>query len=435
MLTLRRWPVWRPLGTLRLACTLVLLSSLLAPSRSARASDSILKEDHNHRRLDIPIDVSNVLEQDDLLSVEVGEQNELQYEANFFGSDSGLLGKRATDAATAVDNNVPDNLNLKPGAIMYYKFEQAQMETPGEQGIGLPSVPFTSASTGSQLAQGDATPNGDDDDNVLASRQMSSSKVVYLSINTCLQPKPNSPLSGEMPQLVLYVSTSTSNTSPGPGKDDSLQQAFPLNEGYAAANVSASDTVYFSVAAPNVTSMTNVWNYEVAASIDDYFHGYNDYQQPGKNTPLLLTVDADSTSALLVTQNITNTSTPEDINQKWMQYGNPFALFAFNNDSLVNGVRNSYCGLRMAQSEDSIQPNTTITTRGLGGLPKGQFYLQNLQSSTQYMAMMAMNGNSTATGAGVVGGGGKVWPEIKVTTNQGMICLSLFIRRDQLTCF
>ena len=68
-----------------------------------------------------------------------------------------------------------------------------------------------------------------------------------------------------------------------------------------------------------------------------------------------------------------------------------------------------------------------MVTRGLGNKPKQQFYATGLNSSSQYRAFLAMNGNSTASGNGVVGGGGKVWgPGIDFTTKSDGNCQLLF---------
>jgi calcium channel MID1 len=243
-------------------------------------------------------------------------------------------------------------------------------------------------------------------------------QLVYISVNTCLQPSSNES-TAVIPQLTLYVSTSAQNTKPGPGVPDS--QAYNLIEGYVEAKVNATGNVYIGVSAPNVTSSSGQWNYFIAASIDASYYYYND------TTPFIWTIDTDSSSALIATFNLTSENATNDtmaLRQQWMQTAAPFSLFVYNQSTpVVEGIRNSYCGLQKLDS-GGIQIEGNMTERGIGSNPKQQFYISGLQSGQKYTGVLAYNGvNKTSTsdsGAGVVGGGGQLWKAMDFTTKTGM---------------
>jgi len=62
----------------------------------------------------------------------------------------------------------------------------------------------------------------------------------------------------------------------------------------------------------------------------------------------------------------------------------------------------------------------------LGPYPKQQFYFQGLNRSSSYFGILAMTGNSTASGPGVVGGGGRVWQTMSFTTQSDGNCAVIF---------
>ena len=105
----------------------------------------------------------------------------------------------------------------------------------------------------------------------------------------------------------------------------------------------------------------------------------------------------------------------------------PYGMFAHNqNDRSILGVQYSYCGLNhLAQIVAGLgaenQNVVGMTTRGLYNKPKEQFYVNDLNASSSYWGFLAMQGNSTASGNGVVGGGGKVWSAVNFTTKTGLV--------------
>jgi calcium channel MID1 len=218
--------------------------------------------------------------------------------------------------------------------------------------------------------------------------------------------------------LTLYLSQSEANQKPGPSISDPNQQAIPFVEGYANATVDASSNVYFSVSAPNLTSsaMTGQWNYVVSASIDASFQYYNN------TDPFSFVVDTDSTSALLATKNLTDPDASSDLRDQWMNTSPPFTMLVFpQNETLINGIRNSFCGLRRL-GQNTVKISANMTNRGLGQNPKQQFYVEGLKPGQKYYGILAYNGVNDSTGqdSGVVGGGGQVWQPLGFATKQGM---------------
>src|SRR2546423_11569529 len=104
-----------------------------------------------------------------------------------------------------------------------------------------------------------------------------------------------------------------------------------------------------------------------------------------------------------------------------------YGVFAHNmNGSSILGVQNSYCGLsNYAQIKANVpgfenQHVAGMTNRGVGGKPKEQFYINNLNATSKYWGFLALPGNSTP---GVIGGGGSVWRAINFTTKTGKLLI------------
>jgi calcium channel MID1 len=186
-----------------------------------------------------------------------------------------------------------------------------------------------------------------------------------------------------------------------------------------------------SVHAPELPdNFTGVWNYELAVSIDDFYHTLD-----GADSNLF-SVDTDSSAALLVTNNLTQANASSQSFKQWMELTSPFVVFASNaNETGTMGLSNSFCGLnknsQIVGAQDEADGNSTnvqmqMITRGLGNKPKEQFYVTALNRSSTYRATLAMVGNSTDSGQGVVGGGGKVWQTINFRTKTDGNCALLY---------
>ncbi|KAJ5169152.1 uncharacterized protein N7482_004746 [Penicillium canariense] len=248
--------------------------------------------------------------------------------------------------------------------------------------------------------------------------------TVYLSVTMCAKPTSNSStVSGSFPQLQVYYSTSESLEKPGPGEDDNLQTTIEASGGFANASITTDSDIFIGVAAPNSTTYSGSFRYQIAASIDAPFHNVID------DDPNLYFVDADISAALLVTDNLTQ-SEPNSTNYKqWMNLKPPYTMFAHNiNNTALAGLERSFCALDSLSTLGRISNSTEVgmTSRGLGNKPKEQFYITGLNRSSTYNGILAMVGNSTSSGNGIIGGGGSVWKAMNFSTKADDNCAVLF---------
>ena len=303
------------------------------------------------------------------------------YEPDFLGLDRSIIG-RAEGDDQALANNDPGQLNIEQGKNQYWTFpKQALLGPQSPTTSGLPSNILPWIPT--------PTPNSPDD------------RILYISLTTCLQPNPNNPKSEGAPdQLKLYVSTNPGNQQPSLTNND---YAVPVDGGFGWLNISVKGDVYFGISAPSSNDFTGVYNYQLTASIDGFYASYI-------NMTYLNFIDSDTSSALLYTNNVTNDNSSAQDFQEWMGGKPRFSIFAQNQDNpSILGLQRSICALQdLADVRASTAGDTSMTLAG-NGQPKQQFYVPSLNRSSSYYAMPAMIGNSTASGNGVVGGGGIVW--------------------------
>ncbi|EON69664.1 hypothetical protein W97_08916 [Coniosporium apollinis CBS 100218] len=405
---------------------IIIYLSLYPPQFAYAAElDSILNEDHNHRRL-----LGGLLGEDDVLDGEEETDSHLgiSYEADFLGVHRSIIG-RAEEGVQTLRNNVPGRSNGQIGLTDYWEFpSDAVWGEHGEVGEGLPSTLEERAALvtrddlwSEEDGEEDAAVEGNTTD--LRRRQTElpepqRPRTVYISINVCQQPASNGTTTAEAPQLTMYVSTSEQNTKPGPDKRE-LQANIPLAEGFAQHTVNATGAVYIGVHEPDLPSgLSGAWNYEITASIDAPYHSYDGGE------PLLLFIDSDTASALLVTDNLTQANASDPVYRRWMDLAEPpFTMYAFDrNDTSLRGLQRSYCGLDAVPSGKQVEVTRTMITRGLGNKPKQQFHIRGLNGSTTYRGFLAMRGNSTASGDGVISGGGQLWSPINFTTKSDANC-------------
>ncbi|EXJ62669.1 hypothetical protein A1O7_03107 [Cladophialophora yegresii CBS 114405] len=316
---------------------------------------------------------------------------------------------RAEDGVSALANNSPQNSNIGIGLTQNWVFPKDVIDGPhGDPGTGLP---------GEKAGLTQLEPE------VHELRRRQSGTTVYITINTCLQPSSNV-TDTIPPQLEMYISLDSSNQKPAPGSGTPVS----VIGGYGVYEVDATSDVYVGISAPNTTDFSGIWNYELAASNDAPYHFFN-----GSKTPNLYFVDSDNHAALLITNDTTQALPNETVYQEWMKMDAPYGVFASNQDQRsILGVQRSFCGLRnnakLAAKIDNVndQNVATMTNRGIGGKPKEQFYITGLNATSKYWGMLVMEGNSTASGAGVVGGGGTVWAAIDFNTKSEGNCALMY---------
>lgn len=371
--------------------------SIYSSHIQATDADSAVSEDHNHHRLLALADQSDTSQD--------GPNRESRYEPDFVGLDRGIVG-RAPEAVTALANNAPQPMNIEPGEIQYWTFPKSSLQGPyAEPAFDLPlNLSATSKNTSLendlyQLAQKQSTTGN--------------TRNVWLSISVCDQPTSASTGTiGLPPPLGVYLSLSADNQQPDV---KSHEQVIAVEGGYGHVNLSSvGDAIWIGVRAPPAPDgFEGVYNYELAASIDalytTYFNG-----NPKTNDTQIVTWDTDSNSSILSTRDITNSLANTTNFFRWMKMDPPFKVYVHDQaDISFRGLNRSICGLRnhamVTKSENSMVK--------IGGQPKQLFYVDGLNRSTSYQAIMTLEpspGNST------VGGGGTVWKATSFTTKSGM---------------
>ncbi|KAI1351718.1 stretch-activated Ca2+-permeable channel component-domain-containing protein [Xylaria sp. FL0043] len=312
------------------------------------------------------------------------------YEPEFSLFDRSIIG-RASDGASPLEADKPTKSNIDPGNTITYVFEADSVSGRSAQEHDTQYELRRSLNRTEGLAEGAG--HGDDElsSGVDPVRRQTPSKTLYISVNTCNQPGRISPDQTTMdpPQLTLFVSTSSENTSPGPGKDEDTQKTIVFDEGAVIYNTSLDGDVYFSVSAPQVSdkyfTTTLPYNYEVAVSLDGYSYSYDSEAQPN-----LYWVDSDASSSLLTTRNLT--SSPNEVISTL-----PYTVFVQNTENLdINGIRKSYCGLSSWAQIRPLQDGGSQVAMGLrqGGennLTMQEFYISGLNASTSYSGIVALN--------------------------------------------
>jgi hypothetical protein len=324
------------------------------------------------------------------------------------GESNGLdLVRRYPNAAKSLGNNQFAASSLEIGAVKWFYLPKDVVNGPhATDGRGLPAY---------------LPDNTDDANHELRKREISkradATTTVYLSLTTCGKPYSNKTDSDDgFPQLEVYVSKSDTLEEPGPGKDSDLQDKYTAVGGYVGITKDTDSDVFIGVAAPNSTDYTGGYSFQIAASIDAYFHNVVD------DDPNLYFLDADVSAALLVTNNLTESASNTSNYQQWMNMVPPYTMFAHNiNNTALVGLERSFCALDALSQVGRISNSTEVgmTKRGLGNKPKEQFYITGLNQSSSYNGILAMVGNSTASGNGIVGGGGQVWTPMNFTTKSG----------------
>ncbi|KAK0651894.1 stretch-activated Ca2+-permeable channel component-domain-containing protein [Cercophora newfieldiana] len=342
------------------------------------------------------------------------------YEPEFSAFDRSILG-RAPAGVSALTNNEATSMNVVAGSTERFVFtvDSIPARAMMERTLELRGEHNANQLTNRDNEPREAGPDPDTNDaDGLVKRQ--ASRTVYISANTCEQPRPlvaSNTTTTEPPQLTLYVSKTDLNQSPGPLADTDSQFEVEFTEGAVMFNLTVSGDVYIGVHAPNATGFTTDWNFKVAASTDAYFYTYNE-----KDDADLIWVDSDAQGALLITHNLTESYDPV-VEQKIMS-SQPYVMFAQNSkDTSISGLKYSYCGLQInsqiaatKNGQFASMVSTGMTKRGQGNLPKQQFFFSGLNSSADYLGILARDGSSTVSGNGLAGAGGHVFKATQFST-------------------
>jgi calcium channel MID1 len=357
----------------------------------------------------------------DILSDTAMRSLDSTYEAEFSPFDRSIIG-RAPEGVTSLTNNEAMPMNVDKGTTQRFVFalpavsgrgaDEGRLELRAEQNGSQEQ----NAGAGADVGEHEVARETEEQN--LAKRQ--TSRTVYISANTCEQPQPVDPskTTQDPPQLTLYVSTSAENQAPGPLADSASQTLVQFNEGAAMFNFTTNREVYIGIHAPNVSDVfSGIYNVRVAASTDNFYYSYDE-----KDDADLIWLDSDSQGALLITHNLTDKADPT-IEAKIMST-QPYVLFAHNKkDRGINGIKYSYCGLQshalIAATRDGRQLSmvrTGMTKRGPGNLPKQQFFFNGLNSSSEYIGILARDGDPSGKSAAAAGAGGQVFKATSFST-------------------
>jgi calcium channel MID1 len=345
------------------------------------------------------------------------------YEPEFSLFSRDVIGRAPLDDLPKLKNNAREASNLESGNTKCYKVEK--------------SVLFGTASSQTRNELRAVAPkiedSVDDPDTQLRRRQ-SISKTLYVSANTCRQPRRASSNNRDTapPQLILSVSTNDDGC-PDITQDTQGVRSVTFEEGAAMLIADASSDVYVSVTAPNVTTeFEDVYNFEIAVSVDDYYYRFDN-----TSGSELLWVDSDSQSVRLKTNDLTK---DQDEVEKIMAQPLPYELFAHNSDSdSINGLRHSVCGLmneaqifakRDGKGKQQDLVKTSMAVRGQGGMPKQEFFFDGLNVSSSYVGILVKLSESASLSgrqesSGTIGGGGTVFQPLQFSTTSGKILLPI----------
>ncbi|KAK0665562.1 stretch-activated Ca2+-permeable channel component-domain-containing protein [Cercophora samala] len=314
------------------------------------------------------------------------------YEPEFLGFDRSIIGRRQDGGLLKLETTKPTPMDLEEGSTARFWFplsvlagreSEGRLELRGEGDYDDDDDGHSSQ----QEDGGNETTTGAS----LAKRQQ---QTVYISVNTCKQPTAIEPdkTTMEPPQLTLFVSKSAEYQAPGPLADMSTQEMLPLEEGAVNFRFTGAEDVYIGVHAPNVSDVfEGKYNFEIAVSGEGFYFTYNDEDDAD-----LIWVDSDSQGALLITHNLTTDASPVAQEKIMSMDPYPYVLFAHNKtDKGLNGLRHSWCGLKLnamiagvAGGRDASKVRTSMTTRGMGNLPKQQFFFNGLSADTNYTAFL-----------------------------------------------
>jgi calcium channel MID1 len=350
------------------------------------------------------------------------------YAPDFDYFDRSLLGRQEPQGPQVNDlsNNNKVEKDIDPGQTVYFVFKPGQArfvradkaveealeardavdpsETPSDEAVAAVRV-----ETNAEYV---------DADEQLEKRQ--TGKRVWISANACRQPNPPTDTTGKSknhPQLVMYASTSPKNQKPGPDSTDNLATPLPglFENGFVNLTLQTNSDIYIGISAPNLEpGWFGSWHFEVAASTDGPYHGYN------STNPYLFMIDTDSDSALFITYNLSDSANDAGF---WRQ-NNPFTMYAFEVDSVApfNGMERSLCAMENYSNLTNATTDISITTRFGNDLPKSQFHVQGLKAGKRYNGFLAakgVDGSLQLPGGGTVRGGGMVFQQFNFTTKSG----------------
>ncbi|MCJ1353532.1 MAG: stretch-activated cation channel mid1 [Icmadophila ericetorum] len=386
------------------AASLILVILYLAFSKPhfayALDADSIEHSDHNHPLI---IDLNDHGGGSQLLVFDEDESTQ-GYVPDFPSIGRSITGRAPNDPQQSpLANNVPGIGDISMGDAQYWVFPSSALYGP--LSTETPRVP---SARKRELG-------ADEQDHLELKRRHQGDRTLYLTLNVCNQP---SPVEGDPdhppPQLKLFVSTNPSNQFPG-DNSGTIQNPNPtVDGGWSEFQIETSSDVYIGIEAQTDSSFQGTYNYEITASIDDYYTF-----SEGSN--FLQNIASDDRAGSLTFYTTNETS------------GTLFGMFVHNQgDVMMQAVSRSYCGMKnialiQGNLGDGDRGNVSVLgSQTIPGAPIQQFFVDGLNSSSSYVAFMAIASNYSSAGSGNVNGGGTIWQSVQFNTTNDINCRVIY---------
>jgi calcium channel MID1 len=336
------------------------------------------------------------------------------YAPDFTYFDRYLIGRQQEQVRNLTNDKILYT-EIVQKATLFFTFEKTQTSGKGTRSVPLELLQDRSTENTSERdvlgeVAGEENIEGESLEGGLRKRQ--SGRAVWVSANTCSQPTPSNNNGTDSPsQLILHVSTS--EQKPTNSSKDTTH--IPFVGGFANFTTNTTSDLYMGVSASELPDKwTGGWSFEIAASVNGYYHSYND-------TEYMHMVDTDSDSTLFVSFPLQNSNKTEDV-LKWNNTM-PFTFHAYptGNWSGMIGLERSFCKLRDVTDGVLVKPDLTQLFDDKR-LPKAQFNVQGLKTNQTYTGFLAVTGGTTDMdlyNGGTVRGGGQVFKQFNWTTKAG----------------
>ncbi|CEP08210.1 hypothetical protein [Parasitella parasitica] len=197
--------------------------------------------------------------------------------------------------------------------------------------------------------------------------------TIHLSTTICKQPAAPADFHDTVPPLNLYVSTSNTNTLPGPKNSAAVNNSSNGLITWTCDKVTSE--IWIAVAAPALTgSWAGNFTYEIGVSTIQTMHPIfiNNEKKDDANIPYLILDDTDRNNALFLSSPIRNSSQNSTL---LVTSGVPVEL------------SHSLCAAKQ-RALPLYNVNTTTTHRGSTNNIRQQFMVSNLTQDTYYTAYM-----------------------------------------------
>ncbi|ODQ63521.1 hypothetical protein NADFUDRAFT_47907 [Nadsonia fulvescens var. elongata DSM 6958] len=321
---------------------------------------------------------------------------------------------------TPLTNGVPLRYLISNGDTRYYVLKITSKDFNTNNGTATNIVSDNDSYEGND--------NGDDSD-YRDDGNPTNSNQVFITANTCQLPTNNEGeklalnYASSLENLINNINVTRSELYKGFGNItvDVTSNDLPMSV-YVGVSATSQNSNTEAVASSSETDSTDQWTFDLGVSTRAPLHSYT-------LRPNLYLIDADFGHALLITGNLTNsqsavpgfneTDNYEHLNNKTRIYDIYLYPVGHNLDDLAH----SYCAISTQGALlNTDNTDVTVTRRGLGHLPKQQFFVSGLNRSTSYHAILTLPDNQSSTSVT----GGAVYAAMNFTTQADSNCQLVF---------